>query len=186
MNESDATLVARIQGGDAAAFEILMRRHYRFAFLIAFAQVQNRHDAEDVCQDAFVRCWERIGDCRHPARASAWIGAVVRNMAQNRREYLAVRRAEPVEAAGNVAASERADAAVERSELRAKIGAALARLQLVQREVVLLHDFEGWRHDEIAERLGISVLMSRRHLSDARRRLRVQLGALVTSTADHD
>ena len=184
MTDSDATLVARIQGGDAAAFDILMRRHYRMAFLIAYAQLQNRHDAEDVCQDAFVRCWERIGDCREPARASAWIGAVVRNMAQNRREFLAVRRAENIEAAGAVAAPEHSESGVERRELRGRISAAMARLRPVQRDVVLLHDFEGWPHDEIAARLGISVLMSRRHLSDARKLLRAQLAELFTHSSE--
>ena len=184
MTDSDATLVARIQGGDAAAFDILMRRHYRMAFLIAYAQLQNRHDAEDVCQDAFVRCWERIGDCREPARASAWIGAVVRNMAQNRREFLAVRRAENIEAAGAVAASDYSESGVERRELRARIDAAVARLRPVQRDVVLLHDFEGWQHHEIAARLGLSVLMSRRHLSDARKLLRTQLAELFTHTSE--
>ena len=64
MSEPDAELVARIQVGDTAAFELLMRRHFRMAFLIAFAQLGNRADAEDVCQDAFVRCWERVGECR--------------------------------------------------------------------------------------------------------------------------
>lgn len=184
MADSDATLVARIQGGDAAAFDMLMRRHYRMAFLIAYAQLQNRHDAEDVCQDAFVRCWERIGDCREPARASAWIGAVVRNMAQNRREFLAVRRAENIEAAGAVAASDHSESSVERRELRVRIDAAMARLRPMQRDVVLLHDFEGWRHDEIAARLGISVLMSRRHLSDARKLLRAQLAELFTHSSE--
>ncbi len=186
MTESDATLVARIQEGDAAAFEMLMRRHYRMAFLIALSQLQNRHDAEDVCQDAFVRCWERIGECRQPARASAWIAAVVRNAAHNRREFLAVRRAEGIEVAGSLAARERPDSDAERRELQTRLDAALGCLRAAQREVVMLHDFEGWQHKEIAERLGISVLMSRRHLSDARKALRLELADLFTATADHD
>jgi RNA polymerase sigma-70 factor (ECF subfamily) len=52
----------------------------------------------------------------------------------------------------------------------------MTRLNAAQREVLLLHDLEGWTHNEIAARLDISVLMSRRHLSDARKRLRAVLG----------
>jgi RNA polymerase sigma-70 factor (ECF subfamily) len=186
MNEhSDAELVARIQSGDAAAFEALMRRHFRMAFLIAFALLGNRADAEDVCQDAFLRCWERIRDCRDPSRVASWIASIVRNTAHNRREYLGVRETDPLDTAAPVASC-RPDIDAEQSDLRARLSAALGALSPVQRQVVLLHDLEGWRHAEIAERLDLSAMMSRRHLSDARRRLRELLGDLPTLEPDHD
>lgn len=185
MTEPDAELVARIQSGDAAAFETLMRRHFRMAFLIAYAQLGNRADAEDVCQDAFLRCWERILDCRDPSRVGRWIASIVRNTARNRREYLTVRDTVPLDAA--LASTERRpDTDAERVELRIKLSAALRTLTSLQREVVLLHDLEGWRHAEIAGQLGLSALMSRRHLSDARKRLRELLGDLPTLEPDHD
>jgi RNA polymerase sigma-70 factor (ECF subfamily) len=186
MIEQDAELVARIRLGDAAAFEVLMRRHFRMAFLVAFAQLQDRTESEDVCQDAFIRCWERIADCRDPARVAAWIATMVRNMAHNRRAFLGVRRAEPIAAGMAVPSSERSDAAAQRSDLRERLAGALRTLSVVQREVVLLHDLEGWKHDEIAERLELSSMMSRRHLSDARKRLREILGDLKTLELDHD
>jgi RNA polymerase sigma factor (sigma-70 family) len=184
MADSDAELVARIRMGDTAAFEVLMRRHWRMAFLVAFAQLGDRADAEDVCQDAFLRCWERIDDCRNAARVSAWIARIVRNTAHNRREFLHVRRTEALDDAHHVA--QRADNAAERDDLRRRLESALRTLTHVQREVVLLHDLEGWKHDDIAERIGISTLMSRRHLSDARKRLRVQLADLATLPYDDD
>jgi RNA polymerase sigma-70 factor (ECF subfamily) len=186
MTDPDAVLVARIRSGDAAAFEALMRRYFRMAFLIAYARLQNREDAEDVCQDAFVRCWERIGDCRDPERVSSWIATIVRNTAHNRRDFLRLRDTEPLENAAAVSARGRSDAATDRNELRARLGAALGALTPVQREIVLLHDLEGWRHAEIASRLGLSELMSRRHLSDARKRLRRLLVDLPTMETDHD
>jgi RNA polymerase sigma-70 factor (ECF subfamily) len=186
MNEhSDAELVARIQSGDAAAFETLMRRHFRMAFLIAFAQLGNRADAEDVCQDAFIRCWERMLDCRDPSRVASWIAAIVRNTAHNRRAYLGVRETDSLDPAA-LAAPRRPDVDAERSDLRARLSGALGSLSPVQREVVLLHDLDGWKHAEIAERLDLSAAMSRRHLSDARTRLRELLGDLLTLEPDHD
>jgi RNA polymerase sigma factor (sigma-70 family) len=178
-----------------------MRRHFRMAFLVAFAQLQDRAESEDICQEAFVRCWERIDECRDPARASAWIATIVRNMAHNRREFLGVRRAEPIEVGAAVASPERTDAATHRQELRQRLADALRTISPIQREVVILHDLEGWKHDEIAvilhdlegwkhdeiaERLGLSSMMSRRHLSDARKRLREVLGDLKTLELDHD
>lgn len=186
MVEPDAELVARIHSGDAAAFEVLMRRHFRMAFIVAYAQLHNRADAEDVCQDAFYRCWERIAECRDPARVGAWITSIARNMAFNRREFLRLRETEPVEAAATTAAPQRTDAGADRGHVRARLTAALDRLSPVQREVVLLHDLEGWKHAEIAARLELSEGMSRRHLSDARRCLRAMLPDLSTLESDHD
>ena len=78
------------------------------------------------------------------------------------------------------------DRDVARNELRERLTAALLALPAIQREVVLLHDYEGWKHAEIAQRLGLSDLMSRRHLSDARKRLRDLLEDLSTMEPDHD
>src|SRR5215213_9242247 len=99
MEESDAALVGRVRAGDAAAFESLMRRHFRAAYLVALARVCNEVDAEDVCQDAFVASWRHIHECRDPARFGAWLMRIVRNTAHNRGDYLRVRAAEPLDAA---------------------------------------------------------------------------------------
>jgi RNA polymerase sigma-70 factor (ECF subfamily) len=157
------------------------------AFLVAFAQLGNRADAEDVCQDGFFRVWQRIGDCRDPERVASWIASVIRNAAHNRREFLRLRHTESLDAAAGASVPDRPDVSVERSELRTRLTAALDQLSAAQREVVLLHDLEGWKHAEIAERLGFSEVTSRRHLSDGRRRLRGLLGAeLPTLEFDHD
>lgn len=186
MPQSDEELVALILRNDTAAFEVLMRRYFRMAFLAAFAQLGNRHDAEDACQDAFIRCWERLYECRDARRVGHWIMTIVRNTAHNRRDYLRVRAAEPLEAVGSAVATSRPDREAARSELRARLTAALLDLPAIQREVVLLHDYEGWKHAEIADRLGLSELMSRRHLSDARQRLRTLLDDLSEMGPDHD
>jgi RNA polymerase sigma-70 factor (ECF subfamily) len=186
MSPSDETLVALILTHDTAAFEVLMRRYFRMAFLVAFAHVGNRQDAEDVCQDAFVRCWEHMRECRDPRRVSGWIMSIVRNTAHNRREYLSIRATEQLDAGLSVAAPGRPDRDAAMEDLRSRLTTALLTLPSTQREVVLLHDYEGWKHTEIAERLGISELMSRRHLSDGRKRLRGQLADLASRETDHD
>ena len=186
MTESDASLVARVRTGDAAAFELLMRRYFRAAYLVALARVGERADAEDVCQEAFLRSWERIDECREPDRYAAWLLRIVRNTALNRREYLGVRATQSLDDVGPLPSSVRSDARTEQRELRAALLSALAQLTVTQREVVLLHDLEGWPHADIASRLEISEVMSRRHLSDARKRLRVLLVDLSTWTPDHE
>lgn len=185
MTESDASLVARVRLGDSAAFEVLMRRHFRAAYLVALARVGERADAEDVCQEAFLQSWESIHQCRDPDRFSSWLIRIVRNTALNRREYLAVRATESLDYLTPVASSSRTDHQTHQEELRTTLQQALAQLPLIQREVVLLHDLEGLAHDEIALSLDLSILMSRRHLSDARKRLRAILGDYATLMPDH-
>lgn len=89
-----------------------------------------------------------------------------------KRAWLAVRRAAGIEQAEAVAAADTPAQSWERGRLRDRLVSALARIRPRQREVVLLYDVEGYSHSEIAKRLGISEVMSRRHLSDARAVLR--------------
>jgi RNA polymerase sigma-70 factor (ECF subfamily) len=186
MTESDASLVARARLGDAAAVETLLRRYFRVSYLVAFARAGNRFDAEDICQDAFIRCLERLDECREPDKFGAWLVRIVRNTAHNRADYLRVRSSEPIESHLHLQSPVRTDAELQRNELRDTLTRALAKLSEIQRDVVLLHDLEGWRHAEIATHLDLSEGMSRRHLSDARRELRELLGDYATLEPDHD
>ena len=172
--ETDASLVARARGGDASAFEALVRRHYRAAHTVALATLGNGADAEDVCQEAFIRALEKLDDCREPAKVSAWLLRIVRNQAHNHRDYLEVRAAAPLDAVPSSSAGP-APRPAERAELRQRLQEAVGTLSEVRREVLLLHDLEGWRHREIARHLGISTGMSRQHLMHARRDLRAVL-----------
>lgn len=142
---------------------------------MAFAILGSAMDAEDVCQDAFVRALERLDDCRSPAKFAAWLLQIVRNRARNYIDYRRVRETvqlDEIAAAGGAKASN----GVELGELRAALELAMAELTEMQRQVVLLHDLEGWTHREIAESLGLSEVASRQQLMNARRRLRELLG----------
>ena len=172
---SDASLVGRARRGNSAAFEALVRRHYRAAYGVALAILGNGMDAEDVCQDAFVKALARLNDCRQPDRFVAWLLQIVRNHARNYKDYRRVRMAQPLETL-NVASSLDTDSDAERSELRGVLEEALGELSEVQRQVVLLHDLEGWKHREIGETLGLSEGAARQHLFAARHKLRELLG----------
>jgi RNA polymerase sigma-70 factor (ECF subfamily) len=172
---TDAELVARVLAGEAAAFEALARRHFRACFAVAFARLRDADEAEDICQDALLRAYEHLAECRDPARFSHWLLRIVRNRSVRRLAYLSVRRAIGLERAAHLSGGATPEDDVRRAELRRALTEALGRLRPTQREVVLLYDHEGYAHREIAERLGISETMSRRHLSDARAVLRRSL-----------
>lgn len=184
LEPSDAELVARTCAGEAAAFETLVRRHYRAAFSVALAATGNRTDAEDICQDAFVRAAQRLEDCRDPARFIAWLCVIVRNHAKNVMTRGGIRGRTPLTdtIAGPADSGRRAELA----ELRTRLESALATLSPVQRDVVLLHDLDGWTHEAIAASIGTSAGMSRQYLFNARRRLREILGGDILRDFLHD
>ena len=172
----DATLVDRARRGHPEAFEALVRRHFKKAYTVALALLSNSMDAEDVCQDAFLKSLERLDDCREPDKFASWLLRIVRNRSHNFRAYRRVRATESLEPAG---AAGREDSAgdAERADLRERLEEALGQLSEIQRQVVLLHDLEGLKHREIAGHLAISEGMSRLHMLKARRTLRKILAA---------
>ena len=178
-----ADLVRRAQRGEAAAFEGLARAYLRAAYSVALGVVSRPADAEDVAQEAFVVAVEKIATCREPERFVGWLFAIVRTRALNfvdkRRLRDVPREAEPVERAGDAPT-------VERGQERQRLVAALGELSAVQREVVLLHDLEDWTHGEIAAALGISEVMSRQHLFQARRALRGHLADHAPTEVNHE
>ena len=104
--ETDGLLVARVRRGDSRAFDQLVRRHLRTAHAVARATLDNPDDADDVCQDAFIRALQQIDSCRNPERFKAWLMAIVRNTAHNRRQYNQVRTAVPLEKAVSAASGD--------------------------------------------------------------------------------
>lgn len=184
----DATLVARAQAGDAAAARELVRRHLPVALAVARAILDDVADAEDACQDAFATVFEKL-DRFDPAYAfRAWLTTIVRNRALGIRRRQRVRRTDVLgTGAGEVdapaPASDDPRVALDRAELRARLAAAMETLTTAQREVLLLHDVQGWKHEEIAAHVGVAAVTSRTHLFKARRRLRRALGADFRSVA---
>lgn len=168
-------LVLRARAGDGEAFEQLVRLHMRAAHTVALSVTGDPADAEDVAQDAFITALEKLDDVE-PARFSGWLMSIVRNRALNFRRAQTVRAAAPMEVLDATASNASPERDAGDSRLRAELTQALAQLTETQRQVVLLHDLEGYKHREIGELIGISEGASRFHLSTARAALRDLLG----------
>jgi len=171
---SDGELVLRARRGDERAFGLLVEKYRRGAYAVAYAVTGRQEDAEDAAQESFLVALQRLEECRSPERFAGWLMTIVRNRSRNlvRRESL--RETDPVP----VSASTRLptpDLDMERSELQAALRDALGALSDVQREIVLLHDLEGWKHREIGDRLSLPSGTVRSHLHFARRALREAL-----------
>jgi len=178
------SLVESAKRGERTAFELLARRYLRPAYTVALAIVRRPADAEDVAQDALMLAFERLDSCREPERFVAWLMTIVRNHSKNwlsKRRFRDVLPNEPGEQdAEHLDAPE--PAVMERKNLLA----ALELISPVEREVVLLHDLEGYTHDEIGQILNISCVMSRQHLFVSRRKLRRTLGTSTTEGGNNE
>lgn len=172
MAASDADLVAGVRRGEREAAAALVERYLRATRAVALAILRDLDAAEDVCQDAFVYAIERIDDCRHPDRFGAWLMQIVRSRSHNwnrdsRAAVSTPAEQEPLEARGPSP-----DMAAERAEIRQRLTRALREIPEDRATVLLLHDLEGWTHQEIAERMEMPAGTIRSHLHHARRRLR--------------
>lgn len=178
---SDALLVRRAREGDEKAFGLLVERYMRPAYAVALSVTNHHQDAEDVAQTSFLVALRRLDECRRPEKFGGWLLTIVRNRARNliRRQNVRATEAIPVSASSPDPTPDRVS---ERSELRRRLQGAMAELPPVQREIVLLHDLQGWKHREIAEHLEMPSGTVRSHLHYARKALRRLLSpSLVAS-----
>ncbi|UCC24727.1 MAG: sigma-70 family RNA polymerase sigma factor [Gemmatimonadales bacterium] len=175
----DGELVRRAREGEEEAYALLVGRYMRPAYLVALSVTRRHEDAEDAAQEAFLVALQRLEECRDPERFGGWLMTIVRNRSRNllRRESLRETSVLPETAKSGEPLPDRV---TERSELDETLQAALAELTPVQREVVLLHDLEGWKHREIAERLDLPSGTVRSHLHFARKALRGKLEGVLT------
>jgi RNA polymerase sigma-70 factor, ECF subfamily len=165
----DARLAA---AGDVAAFERLYRRHVARVHTLA-TRMLGPDDADDATQDVFIRTWERLGQFRGESAFGTWLHRLAINVVLGRRASPAIRRRWQHE--GGDAVLE-LTARPELPDHGLDFEAAVRRLPAGQREVFLLHDVEGYKHEEIAEMLGISPGTSKSQLHRVRMTLRRYLG----------
>lgn len=133
-------------------------------------------EAADVVQEALIKGFRSLEDCRDPERVGAWLFRIAANAAKDHLKSPR-RRGIGLEAAGPLAAETgNPEEAARRSELRGEIDAALARLTDEQREAFVLKHVEGWSYEEMSERLGASVSALKMRVHRAREELQ---GVLV-------
>jgi RNA polymerase sigma factor (sigma-70 family) len=169
---------ALLHRGDEAAFRALYARHTpRLHALVLRMLAGSEHDAEDVVQEAWIRAAKSLGGFRWESAFATWLAGIGINCARMllRRQG----RWEPLDAGNEpwrppAPHGERID--VER---------ALALLPAGYRAVLVLHDVEGYTHEEIGERLGIAPGTSKSQLFHARKSLRRLLEPTREGSHEH-
>jgi RNA polymerase sigma-70 factor, ECF subfamily len=174
---SEAEAIERAKQGDAAAFEALYNLHKRRVYSLCLRMTANTAAAEDLTQEAFLQLFRKIGTFRGESAFSTWLHRMAVNVVlmQLRKKGLPV---VPLEE--NIETEEESP----RKEPGAddpRLAGSIDRMQLQRsieslppgyRMIFLLHDVEGYEHNEIAEMVGCSIGNSKSQLHKARMKLR--------------
>jgi RNA polymerase sigma-70 factor (ECF subfamily) len=161
----DATLAA---AGDGAAFERLYRRHAPKIYGLAIRMAQNA-DPEEMVQEIFVRAWQKLGSFKGEAAFGTWLFRLGVNLILSRRGKIQKIRAREMNGDELI---QDVHARAAHVDISMDFEHALRQLPDGAREVLVLHDVEGFKHGEIGEMLGISVGTSKSQLHRARMSMR--------------
>jgi RNA polymerase sigma-70 factor (ECF subfamily) len=169
--DADAVDAALAASGDAHAFERLYRRHVNRIHTLVRRMLGE--EVDDVTQEVLIRAWQKLGSFRGESAFGTWLHRLAVNVVLNHRQARSRWRKRFLE---------EPDAGLEAPVRNAgpaaglDFEAAMARLPDGARQVFVLHDVEGYRHEEIAGMLGISAGTSKSQLHYARMALRRHLG----------
>jgi RNA polymerase sigma-70 factor (ECF subfamily) len=169
----ERSLVERAQQGDLAAFEQLYRENERRVYALCYRLSGNPTLAEELTQDVFVRAWQKLGSFRGESAFSSWLHPLTVNVALSERRARQ-RRTSRIMTTDDLTPFEKSDMPPG-PESGFDLEKALGTLPPGARSVFVLHDVEGYRHEEIASMIGIAIGTSKAQLHRARRLMREAL-----------
>jgi RNA polymerase sigma-70 factor, ECF subfamily len=187
---SEAEAIQRAGDGDAAAFECLYRLHSRRVYAVCLRMVGDTTEAEDLTQEAFLRLFRKIHTFRGESAFSTWlhrlaVNIVLMHLRKKSPPIVSIEATPDPEdetASPSIDIGE-ADLLLEGAIDRINLKRCIAQLPVGYRSIFVLHDIQGYHHNEIAEILGRSVGDSKSQLHKARIRLRELLHELQRDKA---
>jgi RNA polymerase sigma-70 factor (ECF subfamily) len=172
---SDYELAQRAAAGDMQAFEELFRLHRRLVYGLSLRMTQDVSEAEDITQEVFVLLLRKVGGYRGEANFTTWLHRLTVNQVLMRFRRNKARREDALEDEEGQPSHKLSGAAPPRSTQlidRITLAGAIAQLPPGYRAAFILHDVEGYDHEEVARLLGCAVGTSKSQLHKARTKLR--------------
>jgi len=192
VRDDEGALVQAAKSGDLAAFEELVNRYERRIFRLTMHITQNREDAEDATQDAFLKSFKNLEGFEGGSRFYTWLVRIAVNealMRLRKRRPNVVSLDEPIEAEEDLIPKQIKDwgptpeQRFANSELNSILSNAISELEPAYRTVFLLRDTEQLSTEETAKMLGISEAAVKSRLLRARLKLRQKLGRVLERSA---
>lgn len=178
--ESDAALIERARSGDVGAFEYVYRREVGRVYALCLRMTADAVRARELTQSVFVRAWDKLGSFRGESQLSSWLHRIAVNEVLIDARSDRRRRARVVLAEDHAADSSGADTDAPAysgvtmpvdTESKIDLERAISMLPPGARTVFVLHDIEGYRHEEISRMTGSAEGTSRAQLHRARKLL---------------
>jgi RNA polymerase sigma-70 factor, ECF subfamily len=188
LNELDQALVARVQRGDSAAFDLLVRKYqHRIAALIS-RYIRDWSEVQDVAQETFLRAYRAIGNFRGDAQFYTWLHRIAVNtaknhlVAHNRRpptEDIEVSDAEQFDSGIRLRDTDTPERELMRVEMERTVMRAVEALPEELRVAITLREVDGLSYEEIAERMGCPIGTVRSRIFRAREAIDTELKPLL-------
>ncbi|WP_126944018.1 sigma-70 family RNA polymerase sigma factor [Xanthomonas sp. BRIP62409] len=175
----DAALARAAAGGDRTAYEAIYRRHAPRLYAVVWRLCGgNAARADDVLQETFIAAWKALPQFRFQSALGTWLHRLAVNTALMELRARSVAGDQMVDDAdGEILAAIPGAATCQATQM--DLERALETLPPRARAVLVLHDIEGWKHQEIADELQMAVGSSKAQLHRARGLLRVRLGDIA-------
>ncbi len=166
-------LITRVRAGEPAAERALYEAHVDRVYRLAFRLAGDDDLARDFTQETFIRAFDRLHTFRGESQLSTWLHAIATSVALNglRKVKRFRQRETDLDDAAHVSGGPR----LAEPDLKRRLHAAIDALPEGYRTVFLLHDVEGYTHEEIGATLGVETGTSKAQLSRARAKLREAL-----------
>jgi len=175
VRNADLELAGKIRSGDGVAFEELYRQHATRLYNLSYRMAGSASDAEDLLQDIFLLAYRKLGSFRGESSLGTWLYRLAMNHCldalRSRQARMGQQTDSLDEEVAPVPAATPALGAVSRIDLERAIG----KLPEACRAAFLLHDVEGFGHQEVGAILGISEGTSKSQVHKARLRIRAYL-----------
>lgn len=188
----DAEVLAKAQAGDHAAFAHLYGLHKRRIYSLCLRMVSNPAEAEDLTQEAFLQLHRKIATFRGDSAFSTWlhrlaVNVVLMHLRKKGLQLTSLDEAmEPTQDEGPGKSFGAPDLALSGSIDRLALERAVGALPAGYRLIFLLHDVEGYEHNEIATMLECSIGNSKSQLHKARLKLRDALRTSLQNRGEHE
>jgi RNA polymerase sigma-70 factor (ECF subfamily) len=171
---SDTELVRAVAAGDSEAFEKLYEQHHRRVYSLCFRMLGGVQQAEDLTQEVFLQVFRKIGSFRGDSAFTTWLHRLTVNQVLMHFRKRGVKLEHTSEEGDFSAVVETPLQSTRRISMvdRIALERAISELPPGYRTVFVLHDVEGYEHEEIASTLGVTVGTSKSQLHKARMRLR--------------
>ena len=189
MEGNDGAAVERARSGDSDAYRVLVERHSRPIFRLAFRMTGNEQDAEDVVQETFLRAYRQLDKYETRASFSTWLFRIAVNYSldlirsRKRREQKRERGpSEELDILQSIPSSSPSpDRIAYSGEVQGRVQTALGELSEQERSAFVLRHFEGMSIEEIGSVLGTSTNATKHSIFRAVQKLRRSLEPLVSA-----